>query len=76
MIRKSDFFYFDKNNHFCIPSLNLILLPGEAVAILGTRGNNISDIYNRFHVLNPLGKKTPSHPVIRCIIAGNINLFP
>lgn len=76
MIRKSDFFYFDKNNHFCIPSLNLILLPGEAVAILSTRGNNISDIYNRFHVLNPLGKKTPSHPVIRCITAGNINLFP
>ncbi len=76
MIRKSDFFTFDDSNHLYIPSLRLTLLPGESAAILGTRGNNISDIYHHFNAINPLEKKTPSHPAIRCITTGNINLFP
>lgn len=76
MTRKSGFFTFDDSSHLHIPSLRLTLLPGESAAILGTRGNNISDIYHHFNAINPLEKKTPSHPAIRCITAGNINLFP
>lgn len=72
---ESDFFCFDNDNRLCIPSLKLTLEHGEAVAILGVRGNDIYDIYDTFNSVNPLSRKSNPRPVIRCV-SRSLNLFP
>ena len=72
---ESDFFCFDNDNRLCIPSLKLTLERGEAVAILGVRGNDIYDIYDTFNSVNPLSRKSNPRPVIRCV-SRSLNLFP
>lgn len=63
-----NFFYFDKQNILKIPSLNVSLAPGNSIALLGTRGTDVVDIYKEFISLNPLKYNRRNHlPVIRCV---------
>lgn len=65
---KSAFYQFDTHNNLCIPSLGIKVVSGEAVAVLGVRGNDITSIYHEFCANDILKTaKNPAVPTIRCI---------
>lgn len=71
----SSFYKFDNYKNLLIPSLGITVTSGEAIAILGTRGNDVTSIYNEFNTNNILKiAKNPSSPIIRCITTHG-NLF-
>lgn len=71
----SDFFHFDAEHALTIPALSVRLCPGEAMALLGTKGTDVEDIYREFNRLDPLHmRRNGMQHVIRCVTR-NVDLF-
>lgn len=81
----SNFFSFDEEGRLNIPELNLVVSPGESVALLGAKGTDIGEVYEKFNSADPLrqhirrsvtSRAAEAHqPMIHCVTRRG-NLFP